>query len=93
MLWNDIKNIKDVLMSINGRLHNIEKSLIDLEDRINQDSIQLGMISSTQDKLDDYMKNVDKVNLLVNEFKGCVAMSTASLADKKKLKKKKAISI
>lgn len=35
------------------------------------------------DKFDDYMKNVDKLNTMVNEVKGCVAVARASLQDRK----------
>ncbi len=35
------------------------------------------------DKFEDYMKNIDRLNVLVNEFKGVVAMSRAALQEKK----------
>ena len=34
------------------------------------------------DKFDDYMKNVDKLNAMVNEIKGVASMSRANLQDK-----------
>ncbi len=39
----------------------------------------------TLDKFNDYMKNFDKMNSMVNEFKGCVSIARASLEEKKVL--------
>jgi hypothetical protein len=39
----------------------------------------------------DYMKNVDKLNAMINEFKGCVAMSRAALNEKKSRKPRKLV--
>lgn len=41
------------------------------------------LAEKTMDKFEDYMKNVDKLNTMMNEFKGCVAMARACLQDKK----------
>lgn len=41
----------------------------------------------TMDKFEDYMKNIDKVNSLVNEFKGCVALARGSINEGKELAK------
>lgn len=35
------------------------------------------------DKFEDYMKNVDKLNAMVNEFKGCVSMARGALKTSK----------
>jgi hypothetical protein len=41
------------------------------------------LAEQTLDKFEDYMKNVDKLNGMINEFKGCVSMARAALDHKK----------
>ena len=64
--------------SLNG-MHDKLDYLISDADR--EERVQLAL--KTLDKFDDYMKNVDKLNSMVNEFKGCVSVSRASLGDRK----------
>jgi cobalamin biosynthesis Co2+ chelatase CbiK len=45
---------------------------------------RLSLARATLDKFDDYMKNVDKLNQMVNELKGVVSMARASIAERKK---------
>jgi hypothetical protein len=47
---------------------------------------QVALAEKTLDKFEDYMKNVDKLNSMINEFKGCVSIARASLKDTKKSK-------
>lgn len=42
---------------------------------------------NTLDKLEDCMKNVDKLNAMINEFKGCVSMARGAIAEGKELMK------
>ena len=49
------------------------------------------LAQKTLDKFEDYMKNVDKLNAMINEFKGCVAMSRAALNEKKSRKPRKSV--
>ena len=62
-----------------------------LEDENREEKVRLAR--ATLDKFEDYMKNVDKLNVLVNEIKGIAAMTRASLkstqAKPKKSKKQK----
>ena len=37
------------------------------------------------DKFENYMKNIDKLNQMINEFKGCVAIARSVLEERKKL--------
>lgn len=37
------------------------------------------------DKFENYMKNVDKLNQMINEFKGCVAIARSVLLERKNL--------
>lgn len=46
---------------------------------------QAELSEKTLDKFEDYMKNVDKLNSMINEFKGCVAISRAAIAEKKEM--------
>lgn len=64
--------------SIN-RIHDKLNMLLSDESRLQA----VAIAAKTLDKFEDYMKNVDKLNGMMNEFKGCVAMARASLQDKK----------
>jgi hypothetical protein len=70
----------DEFSSIN-RIHDKLNQLLavsDMEKRV--------IISQkTLDKFEDYMKNVDKLNSLINEFKGCVSMARGALQSSKQL--------
>jgi hypothetical protein len=56
-----------------------------LEDSDRQESLVVAR--KTLDKFDDYMKNVDKLNILANEFKGCVALARSAIEERKELDK------
>jgi hypothetical protein len=43
------------------------------------------LAEKTLDKFEDYMKNVDKFNSMVNEYKGCVSMARSAVAERKEL--------
>ena len=45
----------------------------------NQEEDKLELATKYCDKFEDYMKNIDKLNLLVNEFKGLVAIVRGDL--------------
>lgn len=65
--------------SVLQRLH--DKLNILLVDEKRNEAVNLA--TKTLDKFDDYMKNVDKLNLMVNEFKGLVSIARAALNEKK----------
>ena len=84
MWWNDIKELKNSVNEMNGRLGRLENTLLELEYKNSRDAIDFAAaIGNIKDKFDNYMKNIDKLNLLVNEFKGCVSIVRACLHDKK----------
>ncbi len=66
---------EDYIESINDKLNTII-----ISDKYIQ-SVELSI--KTLDKFDYYMKNVDKLNNLMNEFKGCVSMARGALQDRK----------
>jgi transcription initiation factor TFIIIB Brf1 subunit/transcription initiation factor TFIIB len=78
MFWNDIKEMQSELVVIRHKLHNICISLDNLKNDKKDDEF---------DKFDDYMKNVDKLNSMVNEFKGCVALARSAIEERKELDK------
>jgi hypothetical protein len=71
-------DFEDEFSSI-SRIHG--KLDILLEDKDRKRSVELAI--KTLDKFEDYMKNVDKLNMLINEFKGCVSLARGSLASRK----------
>jgi hypothetical protein len=77
------KSIEDAFCSEDeyntiNRIHDKLNTLLNDENRVK-------LSIATMDKFDDYMKNVDKLNLMVNEFKGCVSMARASIKEKQGL--------
>jgi hypothetical protein len=68
------------------RLHDKLNSLLKDEDR--EEEVRLAIM--TLDKFDEYMKNVDKLNAMVNEFKGCVAICRGLCKTQEKKSPKKA---
>jgi hypothetical protein len=41
----------------------------------------------TMDKFEGYMKNVDKLNAMINDFKGCVSMARGAISEGKEFAK------
>jgi hypothetical protein len=75
----DLFESEDEFSSLN-RIH--DKLNILVEDERRKECVELAM--ETLDKFEDYMKNVDKLNSMMNEFKGCVALARSVLHEKKK---------
>lgn len=95
---DDVKEIKEILLAIKGRLDEVEEffssedefsSINQIHDKLNvlvrnedrRNEVRLAEL--TLDKFEDYMKNVDKLSLMINEFKGCVSMSRGALSERK----------
>lgn len=73
----------DECSAINRIQENL-KTLIEDTDR--KEDVRLSM--KILDKFEDYMKNVDKLNLIVNELKGCTSMARAALEERKQFDNK-----
>jgi hypothetical protein len=73
----------DKLYSIN-RLHDKLNKLLDDERR----KREVILATKTLDKFEDYMKNVDKLNGMINEFKGCVSISRGALEERNRISQK-----
>lgn len=76
-LISDVFDLEEENNTIN-RLHDKLNEILRDEKRL--EKVQLA--ANVGDKFDDYMKNVDKLNALVNEVKGVASMSRANLHDK-----------
>jgi len=46
---------------------------------------QVSLAEKTLEKFEDYMKNIDKLNAMINEFKGCVFIARSALNERKQL--------
>jgi hypothetical protein len=104
MFWNDIKDVKIRLDEIEDLLRdrmpfdNLKEDMDIILDKVNSliiDSRRIERVKiaeQTLDKFDDYMKNVDKLNSMINEFKGCVSMARSALAERAVLEKNKSTS-
>jgi uncharacterized coiled-coil protein SlyX len=86
----EVQNCVETIM--NDLAHKYMQSSIDhLHDRVtdlvkDKDRIKsVALAEKTLDKFEDYMKNVDKLNGMVNEFKGCVSVARAAVADRKQI--------
>lgn len=82
MFWNDIKEIKEGMVALKGSLRQVESSLFQLDERLEAISSQVIPLK-TMDQFEDYMKNVDKMNAMVNELKGCVSIARTAVAERK----------
>jgi hypothetical protein len=86
---NDIKEcVSDLLESEDennsfNRMHDKLDGLLADANRVQS----VLMAEKTMDKFEDYMKNVDKVNSMINEFKGCVSMARGAIGEGKELQK------
>ena len=103
MFWHDIKEMKEKLARIVYYLEqccpcedfqdDFQEDIDRLHDKLNtllNDGHQIAQVAiaeKTLDKFEDYMKNVDKLNILINEFKGCVSMARDAIAERKELDK------
>jgi len=69
----------------------MESTLDSIHDKVNgliKDKDRLRAVflaEKTLDKFEDYMKNVDKLNGMINELKGCASMARGAVADRKAL--------
>lgn len=80
MQMKHLENDDDDFNSIT-RLHDKIDTLLKDANRLKQ----VALAEKTLDKFEDYMKNVDKLNSMINEFKGCISMSRAAIAERKQL--------
>ena len=94
---NDLKDEIDTLKDTIDIFCNDEYSSIRLindkldiliKDEGREQKVELA--TKTLDKFDDYMKNVDKLNDLVNEFKGCVSLARGALEERRRLSEQEA---
>lgn len=84
MFWDDIKNLKEWAETISCRLTDLQMKMDGVIQQ-QEDIASLHLSLKTVDKFDDYMKNVDKLNVMINEFKGCVSLARSSIAERKQV--------
>lgn len=103
MWWNDLKEVKESVAKIEETLESsvvmddIDRDIERLHDKLNiliedegrKEAVDLAV--QTLDKFEDYMKNVNKLNSMINEFKGCVSMARAAMSDKKEMEDLRAV--
>jgi len=83
-----VKKMDELEYSEHENIMNLlEKIEVLIEDANRKEAVYLA--EATLDKFEEYMKNVDKLNSMINEFKGCVAMARASLTTGKLTEAKK----
>ena len=93
MWWSDSGEVKEAIALLDERLLLMDNDIQDIkqvlentvEDLEREKSIILAQ--KTLDKFDDYMKNVDKLNAMINEFKGCVSLARGAIEERKELDK------
>lgn len=86
-ITNSIDEILDSEDEFNkfNRMHDKLNILVEDENR----KKQVILSQKTLDKFEDYMKNVDKLNGMINEFKGCVSLARGAFAERKDQDNKK----
>ena len=95
MWWNDLKHIKEQVNKIEAILEScvmkddIQDEINSFHDRLSEiredieDITKVSLTTKTMDRFDDYMKNVDKLNLMINEVKGVISLARAAIAERK----------
>jgi hypothetical protein len=87
MFWNDIKEMKEWMVTIASRLTDLQMKMDGIiQEQEDRDSIDQ-LAAKTIDKCQDYMKNVEKLNSMINELKGCVALARSALEERKNIEK------
>lgn len=100
MFWDDISELKKEVKNLKNSLLRIEQAIVEIKgaqiydnDLIESFSDRLIEIQQctinrkTMDMFEDYMKNVGKINIMINEFKGCVSLARGALEERIKLNK------
>lgn len=88
-----VEDIRDLLCDVFSS-EDENNTINRLHDKLNvllSDATRAGEVlvaEKTLDKFEDYMKNVDKLNAMINEFKGCVALARGALEDRKAIEHK-----
>lgn len=80
---DESKSDKDDFEESIGRLHDKLNTLLTDGHRV----AEVAIAQKTLDKFEDYMKNVDKLNEMINEFKGTVSLARAAIAERKEQQK------
>lgn len=71
-------DVLDGIDSINSRLDVLFDKLEDVKDTLNLEE-KAELSTKILDKFDDYMRNIEKLNSMVNELKGQVAIVRAGM--------------
>lgn len=71
---------EDEFSILNSISDNIRKLL-----EVNRAEERIESAQRIAEKFEEYMKNIDKLNMMINEFKGVVSMSRAALQDRKSI--------
>jgi len=90
-----LENVEQALAEIKELIEedfsseNIKAEFESLHDKLNmllcdeKRNEAVNLATKTLDKFEDYMKNIDRLNMMVNEIKGLIAISRACLSEKK----------
>ena len=91
MFWSNKKEIRELKGRIAALADCLEASTSRMDDKLdtiiddcNREN-RILLAERTLDKFNDYMKNVEKLHSMINEFKGCVSMARAAMQERKKL--------
>lgn len=101
MWWNSSAEIRDWMNKISIRLMRLEKDITEIKAKqfdgehvfasFSEKINELHGILVTHQTIDqfDYMKNIEKINEVINEFKECVCGEKGVLCEVKKKKPRK----
>ena len=79
----DMEELSDRLEGIEISIDAVFEKLHAISDDSDRQKYVI-FVQKTLDKFEDCMKNVDKLNTMINEFKGCVAMARGAMVANKK---------
>lgn len=84
---NDLELMNEDVIYLKGNLLRVEKLLTRLLESCEFEKM-ISELEKTNDKIDDYMKNADKLNAMINELKGCVSIARSTMRDRQEWRRK-----
>lgn len=77
-LFSEVNDIKITIEDMNARFARIEYKIDEIKKPLDLE-ITVSHAEQTLDKFDNYMRNLEKCNIMVNELKGQVALVRAAM--------------
>lgn len=77
-LFSEVYDIKITIEDMNARFARIEYKIDEIKKPLDLE-LRVAQANATLDKFDNYMRNLEKCNIMVNELKGQVALVRSAI--------------